>query len=108
MSAAAGLMHIFRAWPVPDRRRRPWRLAADKLYNLLNVQNSLVAGKNAGNFADSAFFRGNPSRKHLRIQALAREFRKRGKTPGERGFSVGLLVRRIEICGRGIPESAIV
>ena len=34
--------------------------------------------------------------------------RKRGKTPGERGFSVGLLVRRIEISGRGIPESAIV
>jgi hypothetical protein len=33
---------------------------------------------------------------------------KRGKTPGERGFSVGLLVRRIEISGRGIPESAIV
>ena len=31
-----------------------------------------------------------------------------GKSPGERGFSVGLLVRRIEISGRGIPELAIV
>ena len=36
------------------------------------------------------------------------EIRKRGKSPGERGFSVGLLVRRIEISGRGIPKSAIV
>src|SRR5271163_3049418 len=33
---------------------------------------------------------------------------KRGKSRGERGFGVGLLVRRIEISGRGIPESAIV
>jgi hypothetical protein len=33
-----------------------------------------VAGKNAGNFADSAFFSENPSRKHLRIQYFAREF----------------------------------
>jgi hypothetical protein len=38
------------------------------------VQISLVAGKNAGNFADSAVFSENPSRKHLRIQQFASEF----------------------------------
>jgi hypothetical protein len=38
------------------------------------VQISLVAGKNAGNFADSAVFSENPSRKHLRIQQFVSEF----------------------------------
>jgi hypothetical protein len=33
--------------------------------------NSLVAGKNAGNFAESAFFCENSSRKPLRIQRFA-------------------------------------
>jgi hypothetical protein len=33
-----------------------------------DVQNSQVAGKNAGNFADSAAFLENLSGKHLRIQ----------------------------------------
>src|SRR5271155_642701 len=37
-------------------------------------QNSLVAGKKAGNFFDSAVFCENPSRKHLRIQLFADEF----------------------------------
>ena len=36
--------------------------------------NSLVAGKKAGNFCDSAVFCENPSRKHLRIQLFASEF----------------------------------
>src|SRR5271169_5424483 len=35
---------------------------------------SLVAGKNAGNFFDSAVFCENLSRKHLRIQYFADEF----------------------------------
>jgi hypothetical protein len=38
------------------------------------VPNSLLAGKNAGNFGDSAFFRDNSSRKHSRIQQFAAEF----------------------------------
>jgi len=41
------------------------------------VYNSLVAGKNAGNFADSAVFCEKPSRKHLRIQEFAEEFHTR-------------------------------
>jgi hypothetical protein len=40
----------------------------------LDGQDSLVAGKNAGNFFDSAVFCENLSRKHLRIQVLADEF----------------------------------
>ena len=38
------------------------------------MQSSLVAGKNAGNFADSVVFCENASRKHLRIQPFADEF----------------------------------
>jgi hypothetical protein len=41
------------------------------------VPNSLVAGKNAGIFADSPFFRESVSRKHPRIQQFAAEFAKR-------------------------------
>src|SRR5271163_3422032 len=37
-------------------------------------QNSLVVGKNAGNFADSAAFCKHPSRIYLRIQCFADEF----------------------------------
>ena len=37
-------------------------------------RDSLVAGKNAGNFFDSAVFCENLSRKHLRIQLFADEF----------------------------------
>ncbi len=37
-------------------------------------QNSLVAGKKAGNLFDSAVFCENPSRKHLSIQSFADEF----------------------------------
>jgi hypothetical protein len=38
------------------------------------VPDSLVVGKNAGNFAESAFFCDNPSRKQLQIQQFADEF----------------------------------
>jgi hypothetical protein len=38
------------------------------------VPNSLLAGKNAGNFVDSAFFRENPSRKQTQNQQFAAEF----------------------------------
>jgi len=38
------------------------------------VPDSLVARKNAGNFAESAVFFENLSRKHLRIQLFANEF----------------------------------
>jgi hypothetical protein len=41
------------------------------------VSNSLLVGKNAGNFGDSAFFRESSSRKHSRIQQSAAEFPKR-------------------------------
>src|SRR5271156_2219107 len=50
----------------------PRRLAADLSFTV--GQNSLVVGKNAGNFAESAHFCENPSRKHLRIQSFAGEF----------------------------------
>src|SRR5271154_6127725 len=50
----------------------PRRLAADLCFTV--GQNSLVVGKNAGNFAESAHFCENPSRKHLRIQSFAGEF----------------------------------
>jgi hypothetical protein len=39
-----------------------------------DVPNSLVAGKNAENFADSAVFCEHPSRKHLQMQWFADEF----------------------------------
>jgi hypothetical protein len=41
------------------------------------VQNSLLAGKNAGNFRDSAFFLRNPSPNQVRNQLFARKFPKR-------------------------------
>jgi hypothetical protein len=37
-------------------------------------QNSLLVGKNAGNFAESASFLRNPSQKQLQFQWLARKF----------------------------------
>jgi hypothetical protein len=39
-----------------------------------DVRFSLLVGKNAGNFGDSAVSCENPSRKHLQIQAPAIEF----------------------------------
>jgi hypothetical protein len=41
------------------------------------VPNSLLAGKKAGNFSDSAVFCENPSRKRPRIQPFVDEFPKR-------------------------------
>jgi len=41
---------------------------------LPDVPNSLLVGKKAGNFADSAFFRESPSRKHLQIQLFRDKF----------------------------------
>jgi hypothetical protein len=52
---------LFRACLVPDSR-------------LLGGSPSLLAGKNAGNFADSAAFCKNTSRKHVRIQPFVSEF----------------------------------
>ena len=58
--------------PVPDSR--PFVAAPRINSRSPDVPNSLVAGKNAGNFADLAVFCGNPSRKHMRIQRFANEF----------------------------------
>jgi hypothetical protein len=69
----ANLMPAFRACPVPDGRRLgglPWI----EISQSLGGQSSLVVGKNAGSFAESALFCEHPSRKHLRIQAFADEF----------------------------------
>jgi len=71
MSAAASLMRVFRAWPVPDRRR-PWRLAADNFYNLLARGIPWWQGKMQG--ISSIVFFENPSRKHLQIQSFVRDF----------------------------------
>src|SRR5271163_1697000 len=69
--------------PAPRRESRP-AIAGDgaeqcfnrtsKCHRLDSVPNSLVAGKNAGNFADSAAFCEHPSWKHLRIRVFADEF----------------------------------
>jgi hypothetical protein len=48
--------------------------SADRISQSPEAQNSLVAGKNAGNFAESAVIFENPSRKHLRSQLFTDEF----------------------------------
>jgi len=53
-----------------SRKAAPVRLAVDPLNGL----NSLVVGKNAGNFVDSAAFCENLSRKHQQIQRFRDEF----------------------------------
>jgi hypothetical protein len=58
------------------------------------VANSLVAGKKAGNFFDSAVFCENPSRKHLLIQAFADEF------PTQTGQGIFLSGQGIFCAGR--------
>ncbi len=69
----ASRMRVFRACRVPDRR-----LLGGSPRGLISRshdgQNSLVAGKNAGNFAESALFCENPSRKHPLIQVFTDEF----------------------------------
>src|SRR5271169_6228332 len=57
-----------------SRPSAPGQLAADRLSQPPEDQDSLAAGKNAGNFLNSAVFCENLSRKHLRIQSFAYEF----------------------------------
>jgi hypothetical protein len=60
-------MRVFRACPVPDSRLLGAGLPRTNS-RPSNVRNSLVAGKNAGNFVELACFCENLSRKHTRIQ----------------------------------------
>src|SRR5271163_3047361 len=57
-----------------SRRSAHRRLPRIEISQSLEGQNSLVVGKNAGNFAESAPFCESLSRKHLRIQVFADEF----------------------------------
>ncbi|HEY1628549.1 MAG TPA: hypothetical protein VGL41_02035 [Roseiarcus sp.] len=71
--AAGRELDAFRACCVPDGRRLgglPWI----EISQALEGQSSLLVGKNAGNFAESASFHENPSRKHLQIQLFVDEF----------------------------------
>jgi hypothetical protein len=63
------MMRVFRPSPVSDGRRLG-DLQRIEISQSLESQNSLVVGKNAGNFAESAHFCENPSRKRPRIQSL--------------------------------------
>jgi hypothetical protein len=67
VGVSASWMRVFRTCSVPDRRRLRGGLPRI-------VQGSLVVGKNAGNFAESAVFWQNPSLKPLLTQLLADEF----------------------------------
>src|SRR5271167_1856924 len=71
--AVTSMMGVFRACRVPDRRLLG-RLAARINSRSHDGQNSLVVGKNAGNFAESAFSCEHLSRKHLQIQLFMDEF----------------------------------
>ena len=85
MAAAESLMRAFRACAVPDRR-----LSRAHDSTIFGVQNSLVAGKNAGNFAESASFCENPSRKHVLFQLFASKIpytAEQGIFSGEQGIS---------------------
>jgi hypothetical protein len=70
--AVAGIMRVFRACPFPTVGASATRHADNSRSH--DGHNSLVAGKNAGNFTDSAPFCEHPSRKHQRIQVFADEF----------------------------------
>jgi hypothetical protein len=59
--------------PVPDCRRLGG-LPRIEISQSLEGQDSLVVGKNAGNFAESALSCEHPSRKHQLIQMIADEF----------------------------------
>jgi hypothetical protein len=73
MPAVASMMRAFRACPTP-RVGLPRRFDANRISLRFNGQNSLLAGKNAGNFVDSAAFCKYLCRKHLRIQRFVDEF----------------------------------
>jgi hypothetical protein len=64
------------------------------------VPNSLLAGKNAGNFADSAAFQVILSRKHLQMQWFADKF----PTPRAGNYlaRAGNLFRAQGICAKSI------
>jgi len=70
---AASWMRVFRTCAVPDRRRLRGGLSRINPRSA-DVPGSLVVGKNAGNFAESAVFWQNPSLKQLLTQLLADEF----------------------------------
>src|SRR5271163_2119547 len=76
--AVASWMRVFRACPVPGGPRLAG-LPRIEISQSLEGQNSLVVGKNAENFVESALFCQNPSRKHLRIQSFADEFPTRAR-----------------------------
>src|SRR5271156_6156225 len=71
--AAAGMMRVFRAC---SRSTEDRLLDSSPWINLRSADaiNSLVVGKNAGNFVESAAFCENASRLHLLIQRFADEF----------------------------------
>jgi len=69
-SAIAGADYACFSSMPRSRKAAPVRLAVDPLNGL----NSLVVGKNAGNFVDSAAFCENLSRKHQQIQRFRDEF----------------------------------
>src|SRR5271155_5836809 len=76
--AVASWMRVFRACPVPGGPRLAG-LPRIEISQSLEGQNSLVVGKNAGNFVESALFCEHPSRKHLRIQSFADEIPTRAR-----------------------------
>ena len=71
--SVGGRLILFRACSVP-RQSAPWRLALNQILQSPAAHNSLVAGKNAGNLAESGVFRERLSRKHPRIQLVAAKF----------------------------------
>jgi len=77
-----------------SRPSAPGQLAADRLSQPPEDQDSLAAGKNAGNFLNSAVFCENLSRKHLRIQLFAYEF------PTHTGQGIFLPAQGINSAGR--------
>jgi hypothetical protein len=81
--------------------------SADRLGSILQspgVPNSLVVGKNAGNFADQDAFCKNPSRKHLQIQPDARDSLRKvaGNYFARAGKQFGLLDRNREFGAKSI------
>jgi hypothetical protein len=62
---------VFSSIPVPDSRLSVG-FGRGFISQLREVSNSLLAGKNAGNFDEIGRFSGNPSLKGVRIQVFAR------------------------------------
>src|SRR5277367_5366647 len=70
--AVASMMRVFRACPASDSRLLGGLPRTDS--GAAGNQNSLLTGKKAGNFSDSAISCENRSQKHLRIQLFRNEF----------------------------------